>query len=417
MAKRRFGVRLTTTGVACFLLWCGLWLAGCDPRHVSATVASAAPDVDLEVFSREGCPHCAAAQRFLATLQQERPGLRLVVYDVQHDPVALTRLQDLARQHGVQTLGVPAFYLHGTLLIGYRSADTTGVQLKALLDRPPASLQHPQATGQEAAGAGPEAPVRPEAGQRDLETVDLPFVGRVHVRELGFPLVTIVLGLLDGVNPCAMWVLLFVLSLLVHLHSRTKMALIGGTFVVVSGLVYLAFMAAWLQVFLLIGWSRLTQMVLGGVAVLIGVLNVKDGLALGGGISLAIPAVAKPGLYARVRRILQADNLLGALTSVVVLAVLVNMVELLCTAGLPAVYTQLLAQQQLPWWGYYGYLVLYNVAYMLDDSLMLLLAIFTLGRQKLHERQGRWLKLLSGVVMLGLGLLLLVWPTWLLDRG
>jgi hypothetical protein len=121
----------------------------------------------------------------------------------------------------------------------------------------------------------------------------------------------------------------------------------------------------------------------------------------------------KPGIYARVRHIVQAEHLLGAVASVIGLAVLVNMVELLCTAGLPAVYTRILTLQRLPWWAYYGYLGLYNLAYMLDDSLMLMLAVVTLGRHKLQETHGRWLKLVSGVVMLILGGALIIHPQWL----
>jgi hypothetical protein len=145
----------------------------------------------------------------------------------------------------------------------------------------------------------------------------------------------------------------------------------------------------------------------------VGVINVKDFLAFRHGPSLTIPDAAKSGLYARVRRILRAENLPGAFVGVVALAVLVNMIELLCTAGLPAVYTHILTLQQLPWWAYYGYLGLYNVAYMLDDSLMLVIAVVTLSRRKLQEAGGRWLKLVSGVVMLGLGVVLIAKPEWL----
>jgi hypothetical protein len=344
------------------------------------------PTVDLEVFTREGCPRCAAAAPFLEDLQRERPGLRIRWHDVEKEPSALARLEELVATHGVQVVGVPAFYLRGELLIGYRSAETTGAQIKALLDRS----------------------LRSEA-----ETIDAPFFGPLSVRALGLPLFTFVVGLLDGFNPCAMWVLLFLLSLLVNLHDRVKMLIIGGVFVAISGVVYFAFMAAWLNIFLLIGFSRVTQVVLGSVALLIGALNTKDFFAFGQGASLAIPASMKPGLYTRVRRILQAEHLAGALVSVTVLAVLVNTVELLCTAGLPAVYTQILTLQQLPRWAYYGYLGLYNVAYMLDDSVMLAIAVATLGRHKLQEREGRWLKLLSGLVMLGLGVVLLFKPNWL----
>lgn len=343
--------------------------------------------VDLEVFTRAGCPRCAAAAPFLADLLRKRPTLQLRVYDVKEDPVALKRLEELAAKQGVQAVGVPAFYLRGKLLIGYRSDETTGMQIQALLD---------------------QALMQPET-----EIVEAPFFGPLSVSKLGLPLFTFVVGLLDGFNPCAMWVLLFLLSLLVNLRDRVKMLLIGGAFVVVSGVVYFAFMAAWLNIFLLIGVSRVMQIVLGGVAVLIGFLNAKDFFAFGQGASLSIPEAAKPGLYARMRRILQAEHFAGALTSVTVLAVLVNTVELLCTAGLPAVYTQILTLQQLPWWAYYGYLGLYNVAYILDDSVLLVIAVVTLGRHKLQEREGRWLKLLSGLVMLGLGVVLLLKPEWL----
>jgi hypothetical protein len=392
----------------------GLWSSGLACPRLGHPADSPQTAADLEVFVRQGCLRCAAAERFLAELQQEWPALRMVVHDIGKDPGALERLETLAAGVGVQPLGVPAFYVRGALLIGYLSAETTGARLKALLASPAGDLE---GMAQEEACAADALLFCPPEGvgpPTERETVDTPLLGRLSVRELGLPAFTLILGLLDGVNPCAMWVLLFLLSLLVHVQSRAKMLLIGGTFVVVSGVVYFAFMAAWLNLFLLVGLSRATQIGLGGFAVLVGAMNVKDFFAFGRGVSLSIPAVAKPGMYARIRRILQAEHLPGALAGVIVLAVLVNTIELLCTAGLPAVYTRILTLRQLPWWAYYGYLSLYNVAYMLDDSLILLLAVVTLGRRKLQEKEGRWLKLLSGMVMLGLGIVLMVQPAWLL---
>jgi hypothetical protein len=230
------------------------------------------------------------------------------------------------------------------------------------------------------------------------------------VRQIGLPAFTIIVGLLDGFNPCAMWVLLFLLSLLVSLRDRRKMVLIAGTFVFVSGFVYFAFMAAWLNAFLFIGLSRAMQIALGVTAVLIGGVHIKDFFAFGAGPSFSIPESAKPGLYARMRRILEAEHLPATLLAVVTLAALVNFVELLCTAGLPALYTQILTLQQLSWWEYYGYLTLYNVAYIFDDTLMVGAAVITLSRRKVQEVEGRWLKLISGAVMTALGLMLLVKP-------
>src|SRR5690606_29783672 len=166
-------------------------------------------------------------------------------------------------------------------------------------------------------------------------------------------------------------------------------------------------------VFLWVGLLRPVQVALGLTAIVVGAIHIKDFFAFKQGISLSIPDSAKPGIYARVRRIVTAENLLGAIIGAGVLAVMVNIVELLCTAGLPALYTQILAMQELPIWQNYGYLALYNLAYMFDDGMMVALVVITLGRKKMQEKHGRILKLISGLAILLLGVVMLVKPEWL----
>ena len=380
----------------------------------SAAVESAGEQPDIEVFVRQGCPHCTEAKRFLEDLQHDRPSLRIVLRDLEQDKTALRQLQELADRFGVRTPGVPAFHLRGTLIIGYSDAESTGARITALLGRPLP----------EAAGSLPQDVCRPETDSscidlarpppRPSDSIETPWFGRLSAGELGLPLFTIVIGLLDGFNPCSMWVLLFMLSLLAGLANRSKMLLIAGTFVAVEGIAYFAFMAAWLNMFLLIGLSRITELILGSIAGLAGAINIKDFWAFQRGISLSIPDAAKPDLYARMRRIIQAENILAALIGTVLLAVLVQAVELLCTAGLPALYTRILTMRQLDWWAYYGYLALYNMAYMLDDILVLAIGVITMSHYRLQEREGRWLKLISGLVMVGLGAVLLLQPKWLM---
>lgn len=243
--------------------------------------------------------------------------------------------------------------------------------------------------------------------------VEVPLLGKLSVEKLGMPLFTFLIGLVDGFNPCAMWVLLFLLSVLVNLHDRWKILAVAGTFVVVSGAAYFAFMAAWLNVLLLVGFLRWVQILLAVLALVVGSIHVKDFFAFKQGVSLSIPESAKPGIYSRVRGIVMAEHLYAAIAGATVLAVLVNIIELLCTAGLPALYSQILTLQQYPAWINYAYLLLYISAYMLDDTLMVAVVVVTLGKRKLQERQGRWLKLISGLVILALGLVLLLKPEWL----
>jgi len=354
-----------------------------------APAARAAPGADaqaeLVVYVRDGCPHCADAKVFLAEVARNRPDLRIVLRAVDRDAAAREELMQLSRDAGVWPPGVPTFVANGRLFVGFDSAERTGPTILALIE--PASTAH-----------------RPDATTLS---------GKLNATEMGLPLFTLVMGLLDGFNPCAMWVLLFLLSLLVRLQDRRRMALVAGTFVLASGAVYFAFMAAWLNVFLLVGMSGALRMALGGVALVIGLVNVKDFFAFGRGVSLSIPESAKPGIYARVRAVLNAEALPASLAAVAVLAVAVNFVELLCTAGFPAVYTAVLAQHQLDPWAHYAYLGLYIVGYVADDTLMVVVAVITLGQRKLTERGGRWLKLVSGAAMLALGVVMIARPEWL----
>jgi arginine exporter protein ArgO len=182
---------------------------------------------------------------------------------------------------------------------------------------------------------------------------------------------------------------------------------IAGTFVAVQGIAYFVFMAAWLNLFLLIGLSRASEITIAALALLAGAINLKDFWAFGWGVSLSIPAAAKPGIYDRMRRILQAENLTAAILGTVALAILVQIVEFMCTSGFPALFTRILTLKQLDSLSYYGYLLLYDLAYMLDDVIVLAIGIITLSQRRLQEKEGRWLKLVSGLVMVGLGIYLL----------
>ncbi len=425
-------------------------------RDAEATRKQVDEALSLLAFVREGCPHCRDAKAFLKDLQSRWPAVRVQLHDVVQDKAALKQMHDLAAKHRTTVVSLPSFLLCGRFLVGYDNDHTTGQQLERLLEesQPPRELNPkpqrepavsdsrrashirlvsyaPEVTQQTPLPIPDDVPPEdspiPEAADSTRqessklaeiptpppEEIDLPLFGHLRVRDVGMPCFTIAIGLVDGFNPCAMWVLIFLLSILVNIRDRKRILLIAGTFVLVSGMAYFAFMAAWLNVFQLIGLARPAQITLGLLATAIGLISVKDFVAFHRGISLSIPESAKPGIYARVRGIVQAKYVTAALFGAATLAVFVNIVEILCTAGLPALYTQILTLQQLPAWKNYLYLGLYIVAYMFDDSVMLTIAVVTLSHRKMQEREGRWLKLISGTVMLGLGLTMVFRPEWL----
>ncbi|MDA0255579.1 MAG: NrdH-redoxin [Planctomycetota bacterium] len=384
---------------------CGTALAGC--RDPAAAVSHVTAAVRMELFTRRGCGRCRQAKEWLPNFLAGYPGLQLITSDLTTDAAARSRVAALVDRHRTAAASVPVFHLCDRLIVGFDRPEAMGPRLAGILESWTRPCREAIGTDDE---AGDETIVIVGG---DEEAIDLPWLGRLDAGRLGMPLFTLAVGLVDGFNPCAMWVLLLLLSILVNLRDRMRILAIAGTFVVVSGLAYFAFMAAWLNVFQWIGMLRPVQIALGSMAVAIGLVHIKDFFAFKQGPSLSIPESAKPGIYTRIRRIVNAENLPAAVAGAFILAVLVNMVELLCTAGLPAMYTGILTQRGYSTAVRYGYLGLYIAAYMFDDALMVAGVVISLSRIKLQETGGRWLKLVSGGVVLALGLVMLVRPGWL----
>ncbi len=353
------------------------------------------PEVQLYFFWSLTCPHCTEAHPHIAAIPQARPWVRLHELELSRNADNVRLYQSMAQQLGQQAVSVPALLFCGEIHIGWDSDATTGMMIRQRLDECRAHAL----TGQPLA-------LQSLPG----EAIRLPLLGAVDPASLSLPALTLVLAGLDAFNPCAFFVLLFLLSMLAHQKSGKRMLLIGGIFVLVSGLMYFAFMSAWLNVFQLFGHLAWVTLAAGWLAVFVGAVNVKDFFLFEKGLTLSIPESRKPDIFRRARAILAADNLPAMLAATIFLAIAANFYELLCTAGFPMVYTRLLTLADLSAAGRYGYLAAYNLIYMLPLALIVIFFARTLGARKLTEREGRLLKLMSGVMMLELGAILLLAP-------
>ena len=385
---RRLAARALGTG---FLLL--LFLA----RGAALCAAEKAPGATLYFFWGVGCPHCAKAKPFLEELKKKYPGLRVESWEVLEKRENIPRLMEMAKARGMEPTGVPVFIV-GERAIGGFSAGTAGEVEEAVRE----ALRAPPADR-----AGPKAP------PSEPPPLSLPLVGSVETAKLSLPVFTVVIASLDSFNPCAFFVLFFLLSLLIHAHSRRRMLLIGGLFVFFSGAVYFLFMAAWLNLFLLARGLSAITVAAGVLALLVATVNIKDFFFFEQGFSLTIAEQQKPKLFARMRRLLKADSLPSMLAGTTVLALAANSYELLCTAGFPMVFTRMLTLRQLSTAQYWGYLAFYCSVYIVPLAVIVVIFTVTLGGRKLTEWQGRVLKLLSGLMMLGLGLVLLIDPALL----
>lgn len=383
--------------------------APAKPTPVDA-VDIASQTVDIEVFVREGCLNCENAHEFLGKLKKLKPHIRINIRDVRKEPAALELLRRMAQNQNIAELDYPAFIVGGHLIIGFTEEENTARQILEYLPVTPSAVprgengSHPCETGNEPA-CGLIAPAHVEKPQSIIIEI---FGHSVALTHIGMPLYTITMGLLDGLNYGSTWVLILMISLLAPLKDRTLMLSIAGTFIAVQGLIYFALMAAWFNLIQLVEISRISQIVFSSIAVVAAVVYFKNYLYFGHNISFASHEIAKPGIYTRIRKIVQAETLVTALLATVLLAILVQISEFSYTSVFPALYTHVLALQKFSTLSNYGYLILYDFAYMLDDLVVLAIGVFSLSQGRQQEMNGRMLKLISSLALLGTAAYLLL---------
>ncbi len=430
---------LRSFGVAMISIF-GFLLFGNIP--VSAQYAESLP-VDLYFFRGEGCPHCAEEEIFLEELQKDYPSLRVHSYEVWYNAENQALLQKIERATKADIRGVPVTMISSKILSGFLDKNTSGKAIRDQVDTCTKTFC-PDVIGELIGRTDPEPVSEPDpedavvtstddldqdavtttaiaddtaSQDSDLsvqytlpETLSLPWIGEIRIAAVSLPFLTVVIGLLDGFNPCAMWALLFLIPLLLGMNARRRMWLLGGAFILASGAVYFMFLSAWLNLVLFIGFIFWVRILIGLVALGGGGYNLYEYFTNQGGTCKVTNTEKRQRIFAKLRSITQVPSFWLALFGIVLLAVAVNMVELVCSAGLPAVYTQILALNNLPIWQYYGYLLLYILFFMLDDMIVFSIAMVTLRVTGLSTKYTHYSHLIGGVLMLLIGLALIFKP-------
>jgi cytochrome c biogenesis protein CcdA/glutaredoxin len=370
------------------LRWLGALVLGLAVVVSPATAAAEGEDVELLLFWGDGCPHCAAEKEWLAGIQQEYPELVVTAYEVWYDEGNRQLFMEVAADHGIEPQGVPTTFLGDLAWVGFN--DAIASEIEAAISA--------RVAGQE-----------PVATQQAL--VDVPFVGQVDLGDSSLVVSTLVIGFVDGVNPCSLWVLTMLLALVLHSGSRRRVLAVGGTFLLVTSLMYGLYIVGFFSVLSYIGYVSWIQRAVAVLVAVLGLLQVKDYVRFHQGPSLGIGDEARPGLFRRMRGLAEQDRPLPAvLVATVGLAVGVSLLETPCTVGLPMIWTNLVAQQDVGAAGAAVLFALYMTVFLLDELIVFGVAVTTMRAAKLQERHGRELKLVSGVVMLTLAAVMLVVP-------
>ena len=387
--------------------------------------------VNIYFFYGDGCPHCAKEEKFLDKLENNDKNINIYRYETWHNRENASLLADIAKKLDLDVRGVPFTIVGDRTVSGYYNDEITGKKIENIIydirkngcvdvvsslisqdnnqcvhgcDQGDSECLHDCGCSQDKLLSDDIAP----------DKVNIPFIGEIETKSVSLPLFTFLIAATDGFNPCAMWVLLFLISLLIGTKDRMRMWVLGSTFIFASGLVYFLFLAAWLNLFLFIGFISIIRIVIGVVALASGGYHLYDFWKNRDGGCHVTEDEKRKKIFNKIRVLLINKNFWVSFLGIIVLAGAVNLVELVCSAGLPAVYTQVLSLANLPSWQYYMYLLFYIFIFMLDDLLIFIIAMTTLKMKAISSRYTRWSGLIGGIVIFILGILLIFKPGWIM---
>lgn len=373
-----------------------------------------AKEVNLYLFHGDGCPHCAKEREYLKEIENEYDDVNIHLYEVWYDTDNQELMAKVKKELNSSTNYVPLTIIGDKYTVGFN--DNTKLMIKNNIEK---CLKEDceDVVGNVLAGkTANETTIKKEVKEpkKDKEDSikDLPILGKVDVKKVSLPIMAAVIGLVDGFNPCAMWVLVFLISMLLGTKDRKKMWILGLTFLFTSAFIYLLFMVAWLNVAIKMNtviWLRITIAIIAIIAAFINLKSFYKSLKKDTGCEV-VDSKKRKNIIEKIKKFTLEKSLILGLLGVMTLAVSVNFIELACSAGLPLLFTQILALNNLSKLSYMIYILIYIFFFLMDDIIVFVIAMFTLKITGISNKYSKYSHLIGGIIMLLIGLLMIIKP-------
>lgn len=369
--------------------------------------------VTLYLFYGDGCPHCSTEKIYLEELKDKYSNLEIIEYEVWYNSSNSTLLEQVKSYLGKNNNYVPFTVIGTNSYTGYNDSFKNSIEdsINYCMENSCEDVIQSVLNGEE-----PSEEVKDE-NENQSRIINLPFFGEVNLKSASLPIVAIILGLIDGFNPCAMWILLFLISMLIGMKDRKRMLILGIVFLTTSAFIYALFMGAWLQVMIRMTEVNLIKKAIGIIAILGASWNLygfyKSIKKKDVGCEVVNNSKRKK-MIAKIKKITTEKSLWIALIGIIILAISVNFVELACSAGWPLVFTEILALNDLNSLSYILYITLYILFYLFDDIIIFIIAMVTFKITGISNKYSKYSHLIGGILMLIIGLLMILKPEWLM---
>ncbi len=365
------------------------------------------------LFHQESCPHCKKEIQYLEELKNEYSNLDVVTYEVSQNVMNYNFMNRVIDKTGIVTNGQVPFTIIGTdYYIGFE--DHVKKSIKDSIDK---FLNDKNSIDVIAKVKNGEDVSNIKYNVDPKSTKVIPIFGEIDAKKVSLPLVAIVIGAVDGFNPCAMWVLLFLIGMLFHMKDKKKMWILGITFLLTSAVMYLLIMAAWLKValsFMTVVWLRIFIAIVALVAGLVNLNSyIKEKKRKDDGCEI-VDEKKRKKMFTKIKKITSEKKFVLAIFGIIALAISVNLVELACSAGLPLIFTQILALNDLSTFEYVIYMLIYILFFLIDDIVVFVIAMLTLNIKGISSKYGKYSHLIGGIIMILIGILMIFKPEWLM---
>lgn len=386
--------------------------------------SAAANTVNMYMFYSSTCPHCKALDSALDDIKKDYPNLKVYKYEVSESVKNSSLMVKSANTLDVPSNSVPFTIIGTKTFIGYSEPQTKSeIEYALKLYSSVSSYKDPigeMLNLQYSTGTLTYDEIKTSyekdnnVNNKGGYVIDVPFVGPVETKALSLPVISILIGTIDGFNPCAMWVLLFLLSVLIGMKDKKRMWILGSSFLVSSALIYLVFMLAWLNLAVFIGAIWWVKMLIALVALIGGYLNLRafartkeDGCEV-------VDEKKRKKIFTKVKKFTSEKSFPLALAGIIALAISVNFIELTCSAGLPVIFTNILALNNLSTFEYSFYIFLYILFFLIDDLVVFFIAMKSLKLTGISTKYGKYSHLIGGILMVLIGILMILKPEWLM---
>ncbi len=376
-------------------------------------------NLTLYVFKGDGCPHCKAEMDYLDTIKDKYTNLEIKEYEVWYDDDNASLLTKVESYFNIKRSGVPTTIIGNTVIQGYQNESSTGKKIERAINFYEEN-DYKDIVKEIKDGTATKNTKKPDKFQEeetklDKETsVKAPIVGNVNLKDVSLLTSAVILGLIDGFNPCAMWILLFLISALIGMKDRKRMWTLGLTFLITSGLVYMLIMLSWISIAVKITTVVWIRNIIAIIALIGAILNLKSFIKSKNSGCEIVDSKKRKNIFSKIKKFTSEKSLILAFFGIIGLAISVNLVELACSAGLPLIFTELLAINNVSGFIKFIYIGIYIIFFLIDDIIVFTISMYTMKATGISTKYGKYSHLIGGLIMLLIGLLLIIKPEWLM---